>query len=85
MALFIINTAEVREQICVSDRLCCPGVLATHTDTIREIIYFIMLLSVSVSTTHHMAQSETEYKVSGQPVRIGNEAVMACLSTIVSH
>jgi hypothetical protein len=34
-----------------------------------------MLLDVSVSTKVHMAQSETEYKVSGETVRIGKEAV----------
>jgi len=30
-----------------------------------------MLLNVSVSTNDHMAQSETQYKVSGEAVRIG--------------
>ena len=32
-----------------------------------------------------MAQSETEYKVSDETVRIGKEAVMAHLNTKVSH
>jgi hypothetical protein len=32
-----------------------------------------------------MARSETEYKVSGETVRIGKEVVMACLNTNVSY
>jgi len=57
----------------------------THLTTIRKIIYFVVLLNVSGSTKDHMAHSETEYKVSGKVVRIGKEAVMACLNTKVSH
>lgn len=74
-----------RTDIYTSQTDCCPGVSATHITTIRKIIYFIMLLNVSVATKDHMAQSETEYKVSDEMVRIVKEAVMACLNAKVSH
>jgi len=44
-----------------------------------------MLLNISVSTKDHMAQTETEYMVSDETVRIGKEAVMAYLNTEVTH